>query len=208
MSLTGDNNSILALRYPLRKCGSYIPFTPNFNKRGKFLLSSNSNSCNFVCIRFKLIRRLFGQMAESAAPTGFTRLRFGLVFLNSIFPFSSFRLHPSAFTYLALPPRAATMAVSWTVGLIFNEEIPMPFCEICQKGPSTGHKKEQRGKAKYLGGNGRKTTGITKRQWQPNLQRIRVEENGQTVRRRVCVKCIRGGAIRKAVVRHPFTLPT
>jgi len=83
----------------------------------------------------------------------------------------------------------------------------MPFCEICQKGPSYGNQLEQRGKAKYLGGNGRKTTGITKRKWQPNLQRIRVEENGKAVRKRVCVQCIRSGRVQKAIVRRPFTLP-
>lgn len=84
----------------------------------------------------------------------------------------------------------------------------MPFCEICQKGPSVGNKVEQRGKAKYLGGNGRKTTGITKRRFQPNTQKIRIEENGETVRRTVCVQCIRSGRVRKAVVRKPFTLPS
>jgi large subunit ribosomal protein L28 len=83
----------------------------------------------------------------------------------------------------------------------------MPFCEICEKGPSTGNRLEQRGKAKYLGGNGRKTTGITKRTWQPNLQRLRVDENGQTVRRWVCVKCIRANAVKKAVIRKLFSLP-
>lgn len=84
----------------------------------------------------------------------------------------------------------------------------MPRCEVCDKGPSFGHKVEMRGKAKYLGGNGRKTTGITLRKWQPNLQRVRVEENGKTVRKRVCVQCIRSGRIQKAIVRRPFTLPT
>jgi large subunit ribosomal protein L28 len=83
----------------------------------------------------------------------------------------------------------------------------MPFCDICQKGPSSGNRLEQRGKAKYLGGNGRKTTGITKRVWQPNLQRVRVEVDGKTVRKRVCVQCIRSGRIQKAVVRKPFTIP-
>ena len=73
--------------------------------------------------------------------------------------------------------------------------------------PGRGNQKVERGKAKYLGGNGRKTTGITKRTWQPNLQRIRVDENGQTVRRWVCVKCIRTGVIKKAVIRKLFSLP-
>ena len=83
----------------------------------------------------------------------------------------------------------------------------MPQCDICAKHSSFGNKKEERGKAKYLGGNGRKTTGITRRMWHPNLQSIRVEENGQTVRRRVCVQCIRSGKVQKAVIRKPFTLP-
>ena len=80
-------------------------------------------------------------------------------------------------------------------------------CDVCGKTRGTGNQIVQRGKAKYLGGNGRKTTGITRRAWNPNLQRIRVQD-GSTVRTsRVCVQCIRGGRIKKAVVRQPFTLP-
>jgi large subunit ribosomal protein L28 len=84
----------------------------------------------------------------------------------------------------------------------------MAQCEICQKQTSFGNRKEERGKAKYLGGNGRKTTGITRRMWHPNLQRVRVNENGKSVRKRVCVQCIRSGLVQKAIVRHPFTLPS
>jgi large subunit ribosomal protein L28 len=80
-------------------------------------------------------------------------------------------------------------------------------CDICGKGPSKGNTVTQRGKAKYLGGNGRKTTGISRRMFRPNLQRIRVQEEGQAVRRRVCTSCLRSGKVQKAVVRKPFTLP-
>ncbi|MEX0701364.1 MAG: 50S ribosomal protein L28 [Planctomycetales bacterium] len=80
-------------------------------------------------------------------------------------------------------------------------------CEICGKQPATGNSICQRGKAKYLGGNGRKTTGITRRLFRPNLQRIQVQEGGTVLRRRVCVQCIRSGKVQKAVVRKPFTLP-
>jgi len=80
-------------------------------------------------------------------------------------------------------------------------------CDVCGKGPSKGNSVTQRGKAKYLGGNGRKTTGISRRMFRPNLQRIRVEENGQAVRRRVCTSCLRSGKVQKAVVRKPFTMP-
>jgi large subunit ribosomal protein L28 len=43
--------------------------------------------------------------------------------------------------------------------------------------------------------------------FRPNLQRIRVQEEGQAVRRRVCTSCLRSGKVQKAVVRKPFTLP-
>lgn len=84
----------------------------------------------------------------------------------------------------------------------------MQECEVCHKAPVRGNQVVMRGKAKYLGGNGRKTTGITRRAFRPNLQRIRVQEGPNVVTRRVCVKCIRAGRIQKAIVRKPFTLPT
>lgn len=70
-----------------------------------------------------------------------------------------------------------------------------------------GNSLSQRGKPKYLGGNGRKTTGISRRQFKPNLQKIRINEGGGTVSRQVCTQCIRSGRVQKAVVRKPFTLP-
>ena len=81
-------------------------------------------------------------------------------------------------------------------------------CHVCNKGVSFGNSVSQRGKPKYLGGNGRKTTGISRRLFKPNLQKIRVQEGGRTVTRRVCTRCIRSGKVQKAVVRKPFSLPT
>jgi large subunit ribosomal protein L28 len=72
--------------------------------------------------------------------------------------------------------------------------------------PGRGNKLSQRGKAKYLGGNGRKTTGITKRLFRQNLQKIQVIEDGKVVRRRVPVSLIRSGVIEKPIDRKPFTL--
>lgn len=72
--------------------------------------------------------------------------------------------------------------------------------------PTLGNSLTQRGKAKYLGGNGRKTTGIARRQFKQNLQEIRVVEDGKVVRRRVPVKLIRSGLITKPIVRAPFTI--
>jgi large subunit ribosomal protein L28 len=72
--------------------------------------------------------------------------------------------------------------------------------------PAMGNSLSQRGKPKYLGGNGRKTTGITRRKFKKNLQSIRVIEDGQVVRRKVPVSMIRAGLIEKPVVRQPFTV--
>ena len=80
-------------------------------------------------------------------------------------------------------------------------------CEVCGKTPVRGNSLSQRGKPKYLGGNGRKTTGISRRVFRPNLQKIRIQERGSVKTRRVCTACIRAGRIQKAVVRKPFTLP-
>jgi large subunit ribosomal protein L28 len=81
-------------------------------------------------------------------------------------------------------------------------------CELCEKEPARGNQLAQRGKAKYLGGNGRKTTGISRRAFRPNLQRVRVQEGSAVVTRRVCTRCLRSGKVAKAVIRKPFTLPT
>lgn len=71
-----------------------------------------------------------------------------------------------------------------------------------------GNAVETRGKAKYLGGVGTKITGITRRAFKPNLQRVRVmSDNGTHKTLRVCTQCIRSGAIRKVVKQVPFELP-
>jgi len=64
-----------------------------------------------------------------------------------------------------------------------------------------------RGKAKYLGGVGTKVTGISRRQFRPNLQRVHITQNGVAKTLRVCTQCIRSGAITKTVRQKPFKLP-
>jgi len=82
-------------------------------------------------------------------------------------------------------------------------------CEICGKTGKMGNQIETRGKAKYLGGVGTKVTGITRRKFKPNLQTIHVTTSNGTNRTvRVCTRCIRSGAIRKAVRQRPFRLVT
>jgi large subunit ribosomal protein L28 len=81
-------------------------------------------------------------------------------------------------------------------------------CEMCGKGPAMGNSVSHRGKAKYLGGVGTKITGINRRQFRPNLQKVRVTTaNGTHKTLRVCVQCIRSGAITKTVRNAPFRLP-
>ena len=81
-------------------------------------------------------------------------------------------------------------------------------CGICGKKPVLGHQITRRGKAKYLGGVGRKITGMTRRSFKPNLQRIQIVMNGKVTTKRVCVKCIRGGRIQRPMKKKPFQMPT
>lgn len=81
-------------------------------------------------------------------------------------------------------------------------------CELCGKKTEMGNAVETRGKAKYLGGVGTKTTGITRRQFKPNLQRLKVvTPKGEHKTMRVCTQCIRSGVVRKVVHNKPFRLP-
>ena len=81
-------------------------------------------------------------------------------------------------------------------------------CEVCGKKPVLGNHYARRGKAKYLGGVGTKVTGISRREFKPNLQRIRVTVGGRNKSMRVCTQCIRGGSVMKLVRAAPFKLPT
>ena len=82
------------------------------------------------------------------------------------------------------------------------------MCDVCGKKAGRGNSVETRGKAKYLGGVGTKITGITAREFKPNLQRVRVTLPGGTNKAiRACTQCIRSGSIRKTVKQAPFKLP-
>jgi large subunit ribosomal protein L28 len=81
-------------------------------------------------------------------------------------------------------------------------------CQVCGKKPALGNQVTHRGKAKYLGGVGTKITGISRRKFKPNLQRVRVtlpDGGNQTIR--VCTQCIRSGAVTKRIRSKPFRLP-
>lgn len=54
----------------------------------------------------------------------------------------------------------------------------MAKCEVCGKTPQFGH-------------NVSHSKRRTKRQFKPNIQRVKVMENGRLVRKYMCAKCIR-----------------
>ena len=79
-------------------------------------------------------------------------------------------------------------------------------CAVTGKTAGRGFKYARRGKAKYLGGVGKKVTGKTRRTFKPNLQTVKAEINGQVKRIRVSVSAIRSGLVKRAVKRKPFQM--
>lgn len=60
------------------------------------------------------------------------------------------------------------------------------FCYVCNKGPSTGNRVSN-------------ANNRTKRRFMPNLQRVRIVEEGRKLRVRVCTRCLKAGKVRKAI---------
>ena len=71
-------------------------------------------------------------------------------------------------------------------------------CDICGKGPSMGNRIVRHGLSKKSGGIGLHTTGITRRRFMPNLQRVRIKAGGGNRTAQVCTSCIKAGKIQKA----------
>ena len=72
-----------------------------------------------------------------------------------------------------------------------------------------GNQVTTRGRAKYLGGVGTKITGISRRQFKPNLRTVRVSTpNGTHTTMRVCAQCLRSGAVTRLIRVSPFRDPT
>jgi len=74
-------------------------------------------------------------------------------------------------------------------------------CHFTGKKTRSGNSIARKGKAKYLGGVGRKTTGITRRKFKPNTQRIRAVIDGKVCRIQVSAKAIRMGLVEKPPAR-------
>ncbi len=74
-------------------------------------------------------------------------------------------------------------------------------CPLTGKKTSAGRTYSRRGKAKRLGGVGKKITGKTKRKFKANIQRVRAIIDGKVVRINVAAKAIRNGLIVKPLKR-------
>jgi len=61
------------------------------------------------------------------------------------------------------------------------------MCEICGKGPQFGN-------------NISHAHNVTKRRWNPNLQRVRAVVNGSVRRIRVCAQCLKSGRVEKPFI--------
>ena len=70
-------------------------------------------------------------------------------------------------------------------------------CHFTGKRTRAGRKYSRRGRPKYLGGIGIKTTSKTKRKFKPNIQRVRAVIDGKVVRINVSAKAIHKGLVVK-----------
>ncbi len=75
-------------------------------------------------------------------------------------------------------------------------------CYFTGKKTRAGQSIARRGKAKYLGGVGKKVTGVTKRKFKPNIQKVRAVIDGRVCRIRVSAKAIRMGLVQKPAKRN------
>lgn len=62
----------------------------------------------------------------------------------------------------------------------------MAKCAICGKGPMTGNSVSH-------------SNIKTRRVWQPNVRRIRINLNGKIKRSSVCHKCLKAGKVQKII---------
>lgn len=75
-------------------------------------------------------------------------------------------------------------------------------CHFTGAKTSSGNKLQRRGKAKYLGGVGIKTTSVKKRRFKPNLQNVTAVIDGAPRRIKVSTRAIRQGLVIKPVRRR------
>jgi large subunit ribosomal protein L28 len=87
----------------------------------------------------------------------------------------------------------------------FREIIVMAkTCVFTGKKAVFGNRKKYRGKAKYLGGVGKKILGTSRRKFRPNLQKVRCVVDGVVKKVWVSASAIRSGLVVKPVKVKPF----
>lgn len=74
-------------------------------------------------------------------------------------------------------------------------------CHFTGAKTTSGNTLKRRGKAKYLGGVGIKTTSVKKRTFKPNLQTVDAMIDGAPVRVKASVRAIRQGLVVKPAKR-------
>ena len=75
-------------------------------------------------------------------------------------------------------------------------------CALTGRKTHAGRSISRRGKAKRLGGVGRKVTGRAKRTFKANIQRVRAVVDGKVTRINVSAKAIKSGLITKPSKRN------
>ena len=59
-------------------------------------------------------------------------------------------------------------------------------CHVCRRGPAFGHSRSH-------------SMVATKRRFNPNLQKVRIDDKGTPRRVYVCTRCLKAGKVSKAV---------
>ena len=79
-------------------------------------------------------------------------------------------------------------------------------CAFTDREMSFGNQKTYRGKAKYLGGVGKKITGTSRRKFKPNLQKVKCVVDGVVKKVWVSAAAIRSGLVVKPLKKQPFSM--
>jgi large subunit ribosomal protein L28 len=74
-------------------------------------------------------------------------------------------------------------------------------CEITGARTTVGNRLRYRGRAKYLGGIGKKVTSCTRRTFKPNIQTVNALVDGRPQRIKVTTRVLRQGLVQKPLKR-------
>jgi len=73
----------------------------------------------------------------------------------------------------------------------------LKICYLCGKGPLVGKNVTRKGLAKKKGGTGSKIARATKREFLPNIQKMRILINNRPKKVFICAQCIKKGEYQK-----------